>query len=89
MVITVRNRLIGKAVEFEFSVEQSSEFNLIGAESFHWTLEGGEDITIPLLVEISASGVYNLQNVRLAVKSNGSKIPYLFPLQWILKVNDD
>ena len=42
---------------------------------------------VPLRVVISSGGVYNLQSVRLTVLSNGSDIPYLFPLQWIVKVD--
>jgi len=69
-------------------LERRPEFNIIGAESFKWKLEGGEDLTVPVQVEILSSGVYNLQTVRLVVLSKDSTIPYVFPLQWILRVNE-
>ena len=75
-------------MKFEFSVERQPEFDFIGAERFTWTLEGGEELTVPMQVELSSSGIYNLQSVRLVVLLEDSRTPYVFPLQWILRVND-
>ena len=77
-------------VEFEFSVMHQPEFELIGAESFRWKLGGGEDIAIPMNAVFSSGGVYNLQCVRLTIyegsADNVEKIPYLFPVQWIVRL---
>uniref|UniRef100_A0A7S1YLX7 TPPC8 C-terminal Ig-like domain-containing protein n=1 Tax=Grammatophora oceanica TaxID=210454 RepID=A0A7S1YLX7_9STRA len=87
--ITVRNRLVEASVEFEFSVERPKTFEFIGAECFTWEMEGGEELTIPLTAVIPTPGMYNLQHVRLVVtRDNGQKVSYLFPLQWLVQVDN-
>ena len=63
-------------------------FDFIGAECFRWSLQGGEELTIPMQAVVSKGGVYNLQSVRLTVDKSEKKVPYLFPLQWIVRVNE-
>jgi hypothetical protein len=84
--VTVRNRLVEAVVEFEFATERPKTFEFIGAESFAWELGAGEDLTIPVIAVIPNAGVHNLQHVRLTVTKEGKKVPYLFPLQWMVKV---
>ena len=86
--VTVTNRLVETEVEFEFGLDRQPNFDFIGAESFKWTLGGGEELVVPLTVEISSSGVYNLQSLCLTVKREDVEIPYYFPWQWIIKVSD-
>ena len=86
--VTVTNRLVEAEVDFEFGLDRQPSFEFIGAESFKWTLGGGEDLVVPLTVEISRSGVYNLQSLRLTVKREEVEIPYYFPWQWIMNVSD-
>ena len=86
--VTVSNRLVEAEVEFEFGLDRQPSFEFIGAESFKWTLGGGEDLVVPLTVEISRSGVYNLQSLRLTVTREEVEIPYYFPWQWIMNVSD-
>ena len=86
--VTVTNRLVEAEVDFEFGLDRQASFEFIGAESFKWTLGGGEDLVVPLTVEISRSGVYNLQSLRLTVKREEVEIPYYFPWQWIMNVSD-
>ena len=71
-----------------FGLDRQPSFEFIGVESFKWTLGGGEDLVVPLTVEISRSGVYNLQSLRLTVKREEVEIPYYFPWQWIMNVSD-
>lgn len=86
--VTVSNRLVETEVDFEFGLDRQPNFEFIGAESFKWTLGGGEELVVPLTVEISSSGVYNLQSLRLMVKREDVEIPYYFPWQWIVKILD-
>jgi len=85
--VTVRNRLVESPVEFEFALERQADFELIGAERFRWTLDGGDEIVVPLHAIMSSSGIYNLQSLRLTVFVDNLQVPYLFPFQWIVKVN--
>ena len=85
--VTVRNRLIDAAVEFEFSLEPQKTFEIMGGECFSWNMEGGEELTVPLQAVIPSPGIYNLQSVRLTVIKEGKRVPYLFPLQWMVNVS--
>jgi len=88
MEISIRNRLVQSKVDFEFSLQSRPDFDFIGPECFRKTLDGGEEIVFPLEAVIFQSGMYNLQCVKLTVHNNdGSKTPYVFPLQWIVQVN--
>mmetsp|Transcript_18464 Transcript_18464/g.52988 ORF Transcript_18464/g.52988 Transcript_18464/m.52988 type:complete len:1404 (-) Transcript_18464:37-4248(-) len=87
--VTVSNRLVETEVDFEFGLDRQPSFEFIGAESFKWTLGGEDELVVPLTVEISRSGVYNLQSLRLTVKREEVEIPYYFPWQWIIKVSDN
>jgi len=87
--ITICNRLIETEVEFEFAIIDNSEFDFVGTTSFHCSLTGGDEISVPLQARIYAGGVYNLQSVRLTVlKAGSTAVPYLFPLQWTMVVED-
>lgn len=68
-------------------MERPKAFEFIGAESFQWSLQGGEELAIPMQAIVPRGGVYNLQSVRLTVNKANTKVPYLFPLQWIVRVN--
>lgn len=68
-------------------MERPKGFEFIGPESFQWSLQGGEELAIPMQAVVPRSGVYNLQSVRLTVNKVDKKVPYLFPLQWIVRVN--
>lgn len=85
--VTVRNRLIDSAVDFEFAIDRPERFDFIGSECFQWSLEGSEELTIPLQAVISTTGVYNLQSIRLTATMEDQKVPYLFPMQWMVQVN--
>mmetsp|Transcript_1241 Transcript_1241/g.2203 ORF Transcript_1241/g.2203 Transcript_1241/m.2203 type:complete len:647 (+) Transcript_1241:74-2014(+) len=85
--ITIRNRLIETEVEFEFAIDHT-EFDFIGTTCFNWSLSGGGEISVPLKARIHSGGVYNLQNVRLTVLKAGKSVPYLFPLQWTVMVEE-
>jgi hypothetical protein len=80
--------LVESAVDFQFCAEQPDCFELIGAERFNATLEGGDELTIPLEALVQSAGVYNLQQVRLTVSVDDAVVPYLFPLQWLVTVED-
>lgn len=97
--VTVRNRLVSQGVAFEFYLERQPEFEFVGSKCFDTVLKGGGEVTVPLKVVIGQSGIYNLQSLRLTVKSGGEDddeksvsgglmVPYLFPLQWIVTVDD-
>lgn len=82
--VIVRNRLVEADVKFEFSLDQQPTFDFIGTSSFSWKLSGGEEIALPLKARIYSGGIYNLQSVRLTVLN----VPYLFPLQWTVVVEE-
>lgn len=86
--VIVRNRLVEADVRFEFSLDEHPTFDFIGMSSFSWKLSGGEEINVPLKARIYSGGVYNLQCVRLTVLKGESSIPYLFPLQWTITVEE-
>jgi hypothetical protein len=85
--IVIRNRLIETDVDFEFAVDHQPEFDFVGITCFGWSLLGGDELSIPLKARIYSGGVYNLQSVRLTVLSEGTSVPYLFPLQWTIVVD--
>mmetsp|Transcript_37649 Transcript_37649/g.55476 ORF Transcript_37649/g.55476 Transcript_37649/m.55476 type:complete len:170 (-) Transcript_37649:96-605(-) len=81
-----------KQVEFEFDLIQNTDFEFTGVESFQWELNGGEELLVPTRVILHKSGIYNLYCVQLTVISGEDgkkkKVPYSFPLQWMVMVND-
>jgi len=88
MVIIIYNRLMQSQVSFEFSLLNRPEVEFLGSVSFTCILNPGEDIEIPIQAMLFSSGVYDLQCVQLAViRSDGTKVPYVFPLQWIVTIN--
>ncbi len=87
--VTLRNRLVETTVDFELDLNHQPEFDFIGTTSFKWSLRGGEEIVVPLKARFYAGGVYNLQSVRLTVLKSNAPVPYLFPLQWTIFVEED
>ena len=88
MEISSRNRLVKSKVDFEFSLAHKPDFDFVGSEHFRWKLEGGEELVFPLEAVLFSGGIYDLQCVKISVcNEDGSKMPYVFPLQWIVKVN--
>lgn len=88
--VTARNRLVSAGVDFEFAVERPKTFEFMGADSFQWTFEnGGDELTIPMHAVIPSGGVYNLQQIRVTVQKQDKKVPYLFPLQWLVTVKEE
>lgn len=88
IVITIRNRLIETEVEFEFAIDHQPGFDFVGTTCFNWSLSGLGEIAVPLKARIYSGGAFNLQNVRLTVLKAGTPVPYLFPLQWTMLVED-
>lgn len=89
MEITIRNRLFHSNVDFEFSLQSRQDLNFIGPERFNEILKAGDEIVFPLKAVLFESGMHNLQCVKLTVNNtDGSKTPYVFPLQWIVQVNN-
>jgi len=86
--ITIRNRLIETDVEFEFAIDHQPGLDFVGTTCFHWSLSGGDEVSVPLKACIYSGGVYNLQSVRLTVLKAGTTVPYLFPLQWTMVAED-
>jgi len=87
--ITIRNRLVESPVDFEFALENQNGFDFVGCTCFKWNLSGGSEITVPLKALFFKSGVYNLQSVRLTVLKTDVPVPYLFPLQWTVTIDDE
>ena len=87
MEVSIRNRLVKSKVNFEFELCQQPDFHFVGTEQFQWNLEGGEELVFPLEAILFSDGVYDLQCVKITLLQDGSRIPYVFPLQWIVKVN--
>jgi hypothetical protein len=92
MELSIKNRLVETTLDFEFSVlpPDDAAFNFVGTENFLWTLVGGNEIVLPLQVIIFKTGRHNLQCVKLTVhEKDGNKKPFVFPLQWIVEVNQE
>jgi len=88
MKIIVRNRLVKSKVDFIFSLSQKQDFDFVGSERFSSSLAGGEELVFPLQAVLFNSGIYDLQCVKITVRNeDGSETPYMFPLQWNVKVN--
>jgi len=86
MEISLRNRLVRTAVDFQFSLQARRDITFIGPETFRKCINGGEEVVFPMEAILFESGMYNLQCVKLTVHDD-SNTPYVFPLQWIVKVN--
>jgi hypothetical protein len=86
--VIVRNRLVEANVKFEFAFDHQPSFDFIGTSSFTWELSGGDEVKVPIKARLYSGGLYNLQSVRLTVLKGESSIPYLFPLQWTVLVDE-
>ena len=75
-------------IDFEFSLDHQSSFDFIGTTCFRWMLSGGDEVSVPINARFYTGGVYNLQSVRLTVLKREISVPYLFPLQWIIVVEE-
>jgi hypothetical protein len=90
MEINIRNRLLRSQVDFEFSLDRKPDFDFVGSECFKWSLNGDEELSFPLQAVLYSSGIYDLQCAKISVfQENGTKTQYMFPLQWIVKVNTE
>ena len=89
MEISIRNRLVQTVIDFEFSLEPRNEFDFVGPTQFKWKLRGDQEVTFPINAIIFNDGVIDLQCVKLTVlQEDGTKMPYVFPLQWIVNVSN-
>ncbi len=89
MDISIRNRLFHSSVDFDFSLQSRRDLEFVGPERFNKVLKAGEEVAFPLTAVLFESGMHNLQCVKLIVNnSDGSKTPFIFPLQWIVHVNN-
>lgn len=79
-----------ESAEFEFRLDPRVDVAFIGAEHFSWSLRGGDELVVPLKAVLTASGIYNIQSVCLAIDGQEDMPPtlYRFPnQQWIVRVN--
>jgi len=81
LTVTLRNRLIKHPVDFEFTLERASDFDISGSECFRWELAGGESLQVPLKAILPTPGVFNIQKIRLTIEDE-EPVSYMFPLQW-------
>ena len=86
--ITLRNNLVETPVAFEFSVKRPKMFEVVGSEVFPWTMNGGDEVTIPLQAVIPMPGVYNLQQTHLTVTEAGNALQHPCDLQWLVMIKD-
>ena len=56
-------------MDFEFALDHA-DIDFVGTTCFHWSLSGGDEISVPLKARIYSAGVYNLQSVRLTVTNS-------------------
>jgi hypothetical protein len=85
LLVKLQNQLVSSKVDFRLGVSASPTFEIIGMESTLMSLEGGEELTIPLQALIPRPGVHNLQ--RLEVKLEQELGSYSFPeSQWLVSV---
>ena len=88
MEISIRNRLVQTGVDFEFALDPRQEFDFVGSTQFKWNLCGDQEISFPIEAIIFNGGVVDLQCVKITViQKDGSRMPYVFPLQWIINVS--
>lgn len=87
--VKLRNRLVDESVEFKVKLDRDDSFDFVGPEVFKSALSGGEELSIPLEALIPATGVYNLQKVKLTVvEGEDESKSYVFPMQWIVTVGE-
>ena len=73
-------------------------FDFIGAQSLEWTLEGGEELELPMKAVIHFPGLYNLQSIKVVLKDEEAvedskdedgTVAYDFGVQWLINVADE
>lgn len=86
--ICIQNRLAKSNVDFEFSLSGCMNFEFMGTCCFRRSISGGDHVNLPLQVIIFRSGVHNIQGVHVTVyHTDGTETPFIFPMQWIVRVN--
>lgn len=78
-------------MKFVLQVEQPTYFDFVGAQSLQWTLDGSEELTLPMKAVIPCPGVYNLQSLKILVDEvdgdDNDAVAYDFAVQWIVNVS--
>ena len=88
MEISIRNRLARSTVDFNFHLEGTSDFDLIGCSRFRKKLIGGDNLSLPIEALIFRPGMFNLQSVKVTIyHPDGNETPYIFPMQWMVRVD--
>jgi ER-Golgi trafficking TRAPP I complex 85 kDa subunit len=89
-VMTLRNLHRSTAINFELStLDSKGSLDYIGPDGFRSSLRGCEERKVPMEALIPAAGVYNLQNVSLAIlDKKDSPREFGFPHQWTVLVRD-
>ena len=87
--IILRNQQVKSPVQFVFEVENPKYFDFVGAESLQWTLEGSEELFIPMKAAISCPGVHNLQSVKVTIEEDDDDdepVAFNYAVQWLVTV---
>ena len=98
MKIVLRNQLVKSSVKFDVEVLKPKYFDFIGAQCLQWTLEGGQEMELPMKAVISSPGVYNLQSIKVTLEDEKSgeestdaegSVAYDFGVQWLIHVTSE
>lgn len=93
--IILRNQLVRSSVTFTVEVLKSKDIGFIGAQTLQWSLEGGEELVLPMKAVISDPGVYDLQSVKVTLvdedddedsKDEEGPLAFDFGVQWLINV---
>jgi len=72
-------------------IVQPKYFDFVGAQSLRWTLDGSQELVLPLKAVISCPGVFNLQSIKLFIyegDDDGSDtVAFDFGVQWMVNVS--
>jgi hypothetical protein len=93
--IVLQNQLVKSSVTFDVEVQKPKYFDFIGAQCLQWTLEGGQDLVLPMKAVFPSPGVYNLQTIKVTLKNDedvmdskddDGEAAYDFGVQWLINV---
>jgi hypothetical protein len=88
MKVALRNRMLETPVEFNVSLEPSSNFDLIGTKMHSFTLDPSAETLLPLKALIQRAGIYDLQALELTVRQHHEEVTYQLSQQWLVSVED-
>jgi hypothetical protein len=71
-------------------IVKPQKFDLMGACFFEYTLEGGQELEIPMQAVIVSPGIYNLQSIKVTLDAaSDNPASFDFGVQWLTTVTPE